>query len=133
VRAFEEAGATVEEVKLGIERDQRELSDLWCRLIIPINIETFEGFKRRGLDLLADHRDDFPSEYLRWIDEGYELRAADLMRDEELRTEVYDAIHGVLEDHELLVTRRSPACPSRTPRTATRRARPRSTASRSTR
>lgn len=32
VRALEEAGASVEEVKVGIERDQRELSDLWCRL-----------------------------------------------------------------------------------------------------
>jgi amidase len=104
VRAFEEAGAHVEEVTLGIERDQRELSDLWCRLIIPINIATFENFKRQGTDLLADHRDDFPPEYLRWVDEGYELRAADLMRDEEVRSEIYDAIHNVLEDHELLVT-----------------------------
>jgi amidase len=104
VRAFADAGAHVEEVKLGIERDQRELSDLWCRLIIPINIATFENFKRGGLDLLADHREDFPAEYLRWIDEGYELRTPALMRDEELRSEIYDAIQGVLGDHELLVT-----------------------------
>ena len=104
VRAFEEAGARVEQVNLGIERDQRELSDLWCRLIIPINIATFENFKRQGLDLLADHRDDFPPEYLRWIDEGYEWRTAALMRDEELRTEIYDAIQNALADHELLVT-----------------------------
>jgi amidase len=104
VRAFEEAGARVEQVNLGIEHDQRELSDLWCRLIIPINIATFENFKRQGIDLLADHRDDFPPEYLRWIDEGYELRTADLMRDEELRSEIYDAIQNALTDHELLVT-----------------------------
>ena len=104
VRAFVEAGARVEQVNLGIERDQRELSDLWCRLIIPINIATFENFKRQGLDLLADHRDDFPPEYLRWIDEGYEWRTAALMRDEELRTEIYDAIQNALADHELLVT-----------------------------
>jgi amidase len=104
VRAFEEAGAHVEEVKLGIERDQRELSDLWCRLIIPINIATFESFKREGMDLLGDHRDDFPQEYLRWVDEGYELRTADLMRDEELRSEIYDAIQNALENYELIVT-----------------------------
>jgi len=104
VRVFEEAGAHVEAVKLGIARDQRELSDLWCRLIIPINVATFESFKRQGTDLLAEHREDFPPEYLRWIDEGYELRAPELMRDEEIRTEIYDAIQGVLEDHELLVT-----------------------------
>jgi amidase len=104
VRAFEEAGAHVEEVKLGIGLDQRELSDLWCRLIIPINIATFEYFKRAGMDLLAEHREDFPAEFLRWIDEGYELRVPQLMRDEELRSEIYDAIQAVLEDHELLVT-----------------------------
>src|SRR5215217_4238860 len=54
VRVFEEAGAHVEAVKLGIARDQRELSDLWCRLIIPINVATFESFKRQGTDLLAE-------------------------------------------------------------------------------
>jgi amidase len=32
---------------------------------MPINVETFENLKRNGVDLLADHRDDFPPEYLR--------------------------------------------------------------------
>jgi amidase len=104
VRAFEEAGAHVEEVRLGIKHDQRELSDLWCRLIIPINIEALENFKAQGLDLLAAHRDDFPPEYLRWIDEGYRLTVPRLMRDEEIRTEIYDAIEGVFANYDLLVT-----------------------------
>jgi amidase/aspartyl-tRNA(Asn)/glutamyl-tRNA(Gln) amidotransferase subunit A len=104
VRAFEQAGAHVEEVSLDLGHDQRELSDLWCRLIIPINVAMFESFKREGLDLLADHRDDFPDEYLRWIEEGYALTAPQMMRDEEMRSEVYDAIQGALDGHELLVT-----------------------------
>jgi amidase/aspartyl-tRNA(Asn)/glutamyl-tRNA(Gln) amidotransferase subunit A len=114
VRAFEQVGAHLEQVRLGIEHDQRELTDLWCRLIIPINVAAFEMFKRNGMDLLADHRDDFPPEYLRWVDEGYELRAPQLMRDEELRTEIYDAIQGALADHELLVTPTLRAWRSRT-------------------
>lgn len=104
VRSFEEAGADVEEVQLGITRDQRELSDLWCRLIMPINLETFEGFKAGGMDFLADHRDDFPPQYLRWIDEGYRLTALDISRDQQMRAEIYDAIQGVLDDYDLLVT-----------------------------
>jgi Asp-tRNA(Asn)/Glu-tRNA(Gln) amidotransferase A subunit family amidase len=92
VRAFEQAGAKVEPVRLGIERDQRELSDLWCRLIMPVNLETFENFKRHGLDLLADHRDDFPPEYVRWIDQGYRISALDLSCDQQVRSEIYDAI-----------------------------------------
>jgi amidase len=104
VRAFEQEGAHVEEVKLGIERDQRELSDLWCRLIMPINVEAFENLKAQGIDLLGEHRDDFPPEYLRWIDEGYRLTVPEMARDQQMRTEIYDAIQGVLENHDLLVT-----------------------------
>jgi amidase len=104
LKAFEEAGASIEEVNLGIRRHQKELSDLWCRLIMPTNIATFENFKRQGLDLLKDHRDDFPPQYLGWIDRGYRMSALDFYQDQEVRTEIYDAIQGVFEDHDLLVT-----------------------------
>ncbi len=104
VRAFEEAGASVEEVRLGIGRDQKELSDLWCRQIMVINVEAFENFKSQGLDLLADHRNDFPPEYLEWIERCYEMSVRSLVRDLQMRTEVYDAIQKVFETHDLLVT-----------------------------
>ena len=104
VRAFEEAGAHVEEVSLGIRRDQRELSDLWCRQIMLASIDTFEGFKDHGIDLLADHRDCFPPEYLRWADEAYGLTPVDLVRDHWVRTEISDAVQGVFETYDLLVT-----------------------------
>jgi amidase len=104
VRAFEEAGARVEEVSLGIERDQRELSDLWCRLIMYPNVETLENFKTNGLDLLGEHRDDFPPEYLKWVEEAYRMTLTDVVRDQQLRTEIYDAIQGVFADYDLLIT-----------------------------
>jgi amidase len=104
VRAFEDAGATVEEVKIDLPYDQRELSDLWCRLIMPVNVETFENFRAGGLDLLGDHRDDFPPEYLRWLDEGYRRSALDLSRDQQMRSAVYDTVQGVFADYDLLVT-----------------------------
>ena len=104
VQAFEEAGATVEEVSIELEYDQRELSDLWCRLIMPLNIEGLEGLKSQGIDLLGEHRDDFPPEYLRWIDEGYQLSALDVMRDQRMRTHVYDRIQQVMRNHDILVT-----------------------------
>jgi amidase len=104
VRAFEEAGAQVEEVKVGIKRPPKELSDLWCRLIMPLNVQTFEILKRDGLDLLKDHRDDFPPQYLRWIDVGYRMSALDFFEDQETRSEIYDAIQGVLNRYDLLIT-----------------------------
>jgi amidase len=104
VQAFEEVGAVVEEVALTFDHDQRELSDLWCRLITPLNIEGLEGLKEQGVDLLGEHRDDFPPEYLRWIDEGYRMSALDVLRDQRMRTHVYDQIQQVFRTHDLLVT-----------------------------
>jgi amidase len=104
VRAFEEAGAVVEEVDLEFDHDQRELSDLWCRMIAPLNIEGLEGLRAQGLDVLGEHREDLPPEYLRWIDEGRRLSALDVLSDQRMRTHVYDRIQEVLRSHDLLVT-----------------------------
>jgi len=104
VRAFEEAGAHVEEIKIDIPFDQRELSDLWCRQIMLVNLSTFENFKSMGIDLLADHRQDFPPQYLRWIDEAYTFDVTGINRDYVMRTVVYDAIEAVFATHHLLVT-----------------------------
>lgn len=104
VRAFEAAGATVEEVKVGIKRGQRELSDLWSRLIMPLNIQGLETIKAGGVDLMAHHRDDFPPEYLHWIEVGKKMSASDFYRDQAVRTEIYDAIQGVLDRYDLLIT-----------------------------
>ena len=55
-------------MKLGIRRSQRELSDLWCRLIMPLSITSFDALKRNGIDLIGQHRDDLPPEFLHWLD-----------------------------------------------------------------
>jgi amidase len=104
VDAFKEAGAVVEEVKLGIKRDQRELSDLWCRLIIPLSNVGFQRMKAGGFDLLGDHRDDFPPEFLHWVDTTMDMTVLEQIADQEMRTEIYDALQGVLGTYDILVT-----------------------------
>ena len=104
VKAFEEAGAHVEEVPVGIRRPQQELSDVWCRLIMPIGVAACESLKSQGIDLFGEHRDDFPPQYLEWVEKAYQMSALDFIRDQEIRTEVYDAIQGVFENYDLLVT-----------------------------
>ncbi len=104
VRAFADAGAVVEEVKLGLRRSQRELSDLWCRMIMPMNVRVFAEFKAAGTDLLGEHRADFPPQYLDWLARGERLSASDFYADQEIRSEVYDAVQGVLDRYDLLVS-----------------------------
>ena len=104
VRAFEDAGAHVEPVTLGIKRSQRELSDAWSRLMMPLNLGAFEAVKAAGLDLLADHAEDFPPEYLHWIEIGKTMTITDLNRDQAIRTEVYDAIQTAFSRYDLIVS-----------------------------
>jgi amidase len=104
VGGFVEAGATVQEIKVGIKRTQRELSDVWNRLMMPLNISSLEGLKGTGIDLMRDHPEDLPPEYRRWIELGYGLSAMDVWNDQIIRTEIYDAIESVLQNYELLVT-----------------------------
>jgi amidase/aspartyl-tRNA(Asn)/glutamyl-tRNA(Gln) amidotransferase subunit A len=102
--AFEEAGAIVEEVKFGITRSGQELSDLWCRLYVLLNLHAFEDFKKTGVDLLRDHRDDFPPEFLYWVEEGRSMSALDFYRDQQVRTEIYHAIQSIMGTYDLLIT-----------------------------
>jgi amidase len=110
VRVFEQAGAHVEEVKLGITRSQKELSDVWSRLYMLLNLQAIENMKRDGIDLLGQHREDFPPEYLHWVEKTNRLSALDFYRDQAVRTEIYNAFQGVLNNFDLLVTP-TLACP----------------------
>jgi amidase/aspartyl-tRNA(Asn)/glutamyl-tRNA(Gln) amidotransferase subunit A len=70
----------------------------------PLNVATLEGMKAFGIDLMGSHRDDFPPDYLQRIDANRGLSAMDLVADQAIRSEVYDAIQEVLKDHEILVS-----------------------------
>ena len=113
VRAFEEAGAHVEEVRLGLRRDQRELSDVWCRLVMPVTASVVAGLQAQGIDLRGEHRDSLPEEVHGWLDVADGMSAADLVRDQAVRTEVFDAFQAVMSEYDLLVCPTVAALPVR--------------------
>jgi amidase/aspartyl-tRNA(Asn)/glutamyl-tRNA(Gln) amidotransferase subunit A len=104
VAVFEEAGAHVEDVEIGIRRSQRELSDLWCRFIAPKQVAALEGFKREGIDLVRDHHNDFPPEFWHWDEIGRRMTVTQFIDDQTVRTEVFDALRAVLDRYDLLVS-----------------------------
>ncbi len=104
VRHFETLGAEIEEVKLGFELSQKEMSDLWCRLIMPLNIRSLEVMKNFNFDLLGNHSEDFPPEYLKWIEIGKRMSATDFFEDQEKRSSIFDKIQNILNKFDLLIT-----------------------------
>jgi amidase len=71
--------------------------------MVPLNIGALEGMKAFGIDLMGEHRRDFPSDYLQRVDAGRKLSALHLEADQAIRSEVYDAIQSALACHEILV------------------------------
>jgi len=104
VGAFSQAGAHVEPVELGIQRSHMELADLWCRLIMPASLSTFEVFKSQGIDILGDHRHDLPPELQAWVEQCIDMRVVDFYRDQGIRSEIFDAVQNVFEDYDLLIS-----------------------------
>lgn len=104
VRAFEDAGANLVEVDIDIDLDQRELADLWCRLILPLSLDAFANLAEGGLDILGEHRSDLPPEFLRWADHVASMSAMEYFDDNSRRTHVFDALQTVMATHDILVS-----------------------------
>ena len=92
VHALEEGGARVEEIDFPPLPDQRELSDVWCRLVIPAHVAQLRALGAQGLDVAGE----LPPAHRRWLELAERLTVADTVRDQVLRTEVFDALTTVL-------------------------------------
>jgi amidase/aspartyl-tRNA(Asn)/glutamyl-tRNA(Gln) amidotransferase subunit A len=100
--AFRDAGAVVDEIAMTMPYGQQELAELWCRMMA--GVEVIELFKAQGIDLLTDHADDLPAEYRSYVEANYRASAVEVLRDQQMRTGVYDAIQGVFGNYDLLLT-----------------------------
>jgi amidase len=103
VKAFEEAGAEVEPVEIEFGQSQAELSEMWCRLVSVANLRILESLKRKGIDLLEDSPDDLPPQLHEWLNKAQSITAAQYLRDQEIRSDVYDAIQRVFGTYDLVV------------------------------
>src|SRR5205085_8088786 len=105
VRAFEDAGATVDEVRLKFPRGQAELCDAWLRQSAVRAAESAESLKEStGIDLRGSHRNEVPPEFAESLDLGHRLSALDYRRDDVIRTEVLDGLQDVFDDYDLIVS-----------------------------
>jgi len=104
VRAFELAGAHVDEVQVGFNRSQEELAGCWLRQSAVRGAQSAEGFKAEGIDLLGAHRDQVPPEFAASLELGWTQSAIDYRRDDVIRTEVLDALQDVFDRYDILVS-----------------------------
>jgi amidase/aspartyl-tRNA(Asn)/glutamyl-tRNA(Gln) amidotransferase subunit A len=104
LRVFEQAGAIVEEVRLGFSADHVELGELWCRLIVQSQIEGLDDLKSHGIDILGDHANDLGEMHRSWINQALSASTRDRNQDQLLRTMVYERVQAILDCYDILVT-----------------------------
>jgi amidase len=104
VSELERGGAIIDEVRLGFTADHLELGELWGHLIMHSQIQGLDALKNEGTDILRDHPDDLTELHRSWIDRVLAATTREQHKHQLLRTMVYDAVQGALDNYDLLIT-----------------------------
>ncbi|BCF86688.1 amidase (plasmid) [Rhodococcus qingshengii] len=103
VRVFEELGAIVEPVDFEIAVSQQELSDMWSRTTALGVHETLASLAADGTDLRSETPQELPASMMQWVDLVPTLTVDDLIRDQRMRTHVYDRFTDVFATYDYIV------------------------------
>lgn len=102
--ALTEAGAVVEPVSVVLPADQRELAELWVRLMGVLYSDSLVGVEAWGVDLIRDHLDELTPAFRDMLVAAQSRTALQARADERLRSAVYDALEDAWGAYDLLVT-----------------------------
>ncbi|MGU3653075.1 amidase [Mycolicibacterium sp. A43C] len=101
--AFRELGATVDHIDLDLPYDQAELSAMWSRMTAIGVHEAISALALRGIDVRALSPLDLAPQMMVWVDAVPSLTITDIIRDQTMRTIVFDRFRSVFEEFDLIV------------------------------
>jgi len=104
VRAMEGAGMQIAPVELSWPRPHQELAEMWTRTSAVRAAESALSFAEAGYDLFGELAGLLDPDYLHKLELGRALDAVSYRLDDVLRTQVFDVVQDVFEDHDLIVT-----------------------------
>lgn len=104
VDSFKEIGLETEEIHFNFNHTANELANMWCLGItldptIEINLE-----KEKGNDLLNEHYDEFPEEFIYWKEKCDEFGVMDLYKFNLARTAVLDEFERVFKEYDFILS-----------------------------
>ncbi|MBR2811129.1 MAG: hypothetical protein IKD69_07095 [Solobacterium sp.] len=83
---------------------QNEYAELWCRSICFDTATDMELWKKNGFDIVRDHRQELPEEFIYWNDVMIKGTMMDIRRINEMRTEILDAQEDVFRDFDIILS-----------------------------
>ena len=103
-RKLEAAGASIEPVHFSFQHTQNEFAELWCRSISIDTAIDMELWKKEGLDLVRDHREELPEEFIYWNELALRSTVMDYRYFNELRTEMLDAMQDIFDIYDIILS-----------------------------
>jgi Asp-tRNA(Asn)/Glu-tRNA(Gln) amidotransferase A subunit family amidase len=100
---FERLGADLVEADLRIPYPQTLLSDVWGRLTAIGTYAAIEALAAQGVDVRSVCPDELPKPMVHWVDAASSTSVAQLLRDQTVRSEIFDAFQRAFTDVDLLV------------------------------
>ena len=101
---FREAGATVEPVPFHFSHSALEMAETWCRAICVDTAIELELERRKGFDLIKDHREELPEEFIYWNEQTARGGILDYYAFNCLRTELLDAFEDAFEWYDIILS-----------------------------
>lgn len=104
VMKFKDAGVEVEPVKFHFHHSVDDIMRCWAWSISIDTALDIQQWKNEGLDIINDHRDELPEEFIYYNDvaAGSDIHSMRLFN--EIRTDILDNFEDILEDYDVIVS-----------------------------
>lgn len=101
---LELAGVKIDYVHFDFKHSQNDFANLWCKSICVNTAIDMELWKKDGFDIIKNHKDELPEEFIYWNKEALKSSILDYRYFNELRTEILDAQEKVFEDYDKILS-----------------------------
>lgn len=103
-RRFAELGATVEPVSFSWKHSLEEMMGCWCMSISVDTALDLHQWKLEGLDLIKDHPEELPPEFIKWNRRASQYDIYDFRKFNEIRTDILDNFESKLSEYDVIVS-----------------------------
>ncbi|MCR5288825.1 MAG: amidase [Treponema sp.] len=104
VEQFQSIGCSVEEYQFDFTHSAYTLAELWCKGITIDCALDLNHLQAQGIDLLKEHAQDFPQEFIYWKEIVDKLGIEDLYAFNLARTDVLDQFESAFESYDLILS-----------------------------
>ena len=101
---FYDAGCYVEPVKFNFNHSLDEIMYCWAWSISIDTALDLERWKSEGIDLVKDHRDQIPEEFIIFNKIASKAGIQDMRTFNEIRTDILDNLEDVFEEYDFIIS-----------------------------